>query len=303
MSKTAYTEHGIILKTTKLKETDLIVQLLNDRGELVSAFAYGPRKPGSKFGAQLSVFNELELLLRPGKGLASIAEASLIYYPSKLASNYSAYLGACALMSFLSKSSYEGLEDPLIFAMSAKALRCMNEWADQPYGSEFIALASILKLLAQMGFQPNLDLPDEDCGQEALKLVFDMTQGSCDFFEADLIDPSQQLLLSPDLIAWLRFLLFSSYEQIYEHLNAAPVEQRCPDIVAGQELVQEDAQKVAQEAVQGLAQGVESSKAKNWSALLLEIQDFVLSWAEFCLGRKLGAFTLWKNESRASQVT
>ena len=65
----AYNERCIVLKHTKLGETDAIVTMLASDGSQVRAVAKGLRKPGNRIGARLELFCEADLLLHEGKSL------------------------------------------------------------------------------------------------------------------------------------------------------------------------------------------------------------------------------------------
>ena len=52
----AYNERCIVLRHTKLGETDVIVTMLASDGSQVRAVAKGLRKPGNRIGARLELF-------------------------------------------------------------------------------------------------------------------------------------------------------------------------------------------------------------------------------------------------------
>ena len=54
----AYNERCIVLKHTKLGETDVIVTMLGGDGRQIRAVAKGLRKPGNRIGARLELFAE-----------------------------------------------------------------------------------------------------------------------------------------------------------------------------------------------------------------------------------------------------
>ncbi len=51
MAGQSFWVRGLVLRKTKLGESDLIVELLNDEGCLVRAVAKGARKPKSSFAS------------------------------------------------------------------------------------------------------------------------------------------------------------------------------------------------------------------------------------------------------------
>ena len=52
-----YRTKVLVLDKTKLKETDLILTMLDERGRQVRAVAKGARKPGGRLAARLSLIH------------------------------------------------------------------------------------------------------------------------------------------------------------------------------------------------------------------------------------------------------
>ena len=72
----SYRAHALVLRKTKLGETDAIVTLLAEDGRELRAVAKGLRKPGSKLGGVLEPFTEVSLLLHTGRSLDVVSEAA-----------------------------------------------------------------------------------------------------------------------------------------------------------------------------------------------------------------------------------
>ena len=77
MAADTYSLQALVLRKTKLGETDLIVTLLAQDGRQVRAVAKGARKPNSSFATRLEIFSEVDLLLVCGKSLDIVKEAKL----------------------------------------------------------------------------------------------------------------------------------------------------------------------------------------------------------------------------------
>ena len=60
MAADTYSLQALVLRKTKLGETDLIVTLLAQDGRQVRAVAKGARKPNSSFASRLEIFSEVE---------------------------------------------------------------------------------------------------------------------------------------------------------------------------------------------------------------------------------------------------
>ena len=57
MAARTYTARAIVLRKTKLGESDLVVTLLAEDGSQVRAVAKGARKPSSPFAARLELYS------------------------------------------------------------------------------------------------------------------------------------------------------------------------------------------------------------------------------------------------------
>ena len=78
MAQPTYSVRGIVLRKTKLAETDLIVTLLADDGTQRRAVAKGARKPSSTFASRLELYAEADLLCSVGRSLDVVKEARLV---------------------------------------------------------------------------------------------------------------------------------------------------------------------------------------------------------------------------------
>ncbi len=64
-----YRTKVLVLDKTKLKETDLILTMLDERGRQVRAVAKGARKPGGRLAARCELFCTVDMLLAHGRSL------------------------------------------------------------------------------------------------------------------------------------------------------------------------------------------------------------------------------------------
>ena len=72
-----YSLHAIVLRKTKLGESDLILTLLAEDGRQVRAVAKGARKPNSPFSSRLEIFAEVEALMASGRVSISSRKCAL----------------------------------------------------------------------------------------------------------------------------------------------------------------------------------------------------------------------------------
>ena len=78
MSQPTYDARVIVLRKTKLGESDLILTLLAEDGSQMRAVAKGARKPASSFAARLELYSVVDLLVARGRSLDIVKEARLV---------------------------------------------------------------------------------------------------------------------------------------------------------------------------------------------------------------------------------
>ena len=78
MAQATYTARAIVLRKTKLGESDLIVTLLAEDGAQLRAVAKGARKPQSTFAARLELYSVADVLCAKGRSLDIVKEARLV---------------------------------------------------------------------------------------------------------------------------------------------------------------------------------------------------------------------------------
>lgn len=83
-----YRTKVLVLDKTKLKETDLILTMLDERGRQVRAVAKGARKPGGRLAARCELFCTVDMLLAHGRSLDVVSQAELMEAPLGVAPDY-----------------------------------------------------------------------------------------------------------------------------------------------------------------------------------------------------------------------
>ena len=78
MYQPTYDARAIVLRKTKLGESDLILTLLAEDGSQIRAVAKGARKPVSSFAARLELYSVVDLLVARGRSLDIVKEARLV---------------------------------------------------------------------------------------------------------------------------------------------------------------------------------------------------------------------------------
>ncbi len=213
-----YRARGIVLKRTKLGETDLIVTFLSDASSQVRAVAKGARKPGSRLAGVVDLGNEVELLLRRGRGLDMVSEGKLVTSRASLALDYDRSSTVSVVLDCAAEFTVEGDYDPRLYALTSTALDAVARAENGRLS--LVAAAYILKAAAMQGFRPALD----DCvrcgepidygaaAQKGRGVAFALREGGvvCD----GCADVECGRSYSPALIGWVRALIRSRFSEL-----------------------------------------------------------------------------------------
>jgi DNA repair protein RecO (recombination protein O) len=171
----AYPLRALVLRKTKLGETDLILTLLAVDGRQVRAVAKGARKSKSRLGARVEPFSVLDLLLHSGRNLEIIAEAETVATHDALRADYDRTMAASVVVDVLDKGSMEGQTEPQLFEMALVTLDVMES---APVSAlEPLVLAFLLKSLAIHGYRPSLDRCAACGGEPEGPLAFSVDGG------------------------------------------------------------------------------------------------------------------------------
>ncbi|MDR3135852.1 MAG: DNA repair protein RecO [Coriobacteriales bacterium] len=150
----SYGAEALVLKKTKLGETDTVFTLLTTDGRQIRAVAKAARKPGSSLGARLEPGYLVEVRLHTGRSLEVISEVRL-REPNRASFVDLEHTAAVSVVLELAeKSTRDFNAEPMVFNMSVEALRCIG--LAQGAASALIAAAALLKLSAALGFRPTL---------------------------------------------------------------------------------------------------------------------------------------------------
>jgi DNA repair protein RecO (recombination protein O) len=175
----SYPVRALVLRKTKLGETDLIVTLLASDGSQVRAVAKGARKPRSRFGARVEPYSVVDLLLHTGRSLEVIAEAETVSAHGGLRADLDRATAAAVVADVLDKISLEGQVEPKLFDMASVTLDVLE--AAPVAALRALVAAFLLKALAMQGYRPALDAC-ASCGRAAEgpgAVAFSMEAGGC----------------------------------------------------------------------------------------------------------------------------
>lgn len=165
MAETTYSARAVVLRRTRLKETDLIITALASDGRQIRAVAKGARKPSSPFSSRLDLFTEVDLLCAKGRGdLDIVKEARIVH---SCAHDASPEFAVCAavMAETAEKLTHSQVCSPKLFSLTCAAFGRLADCfqgapdASQPDGlvcrrALSLCAAYMLKAFAFTGFRP-----------------------------------------------------------------------------------------------------------------------------------------------------
>jgi len=221
----SYTARGIVLKKTKLGETDLIVTLLSDSGSQIRAVAKGARKPGAS-ASRLELLSVVEGLFSCGRSLDIISEVRLVEPHTACRADPGRLTAAAALCEFLEAATREADAEPRLFPMTKEALRCLGSVVFE--GIEVVLAAALFECAGQIGYLPALDecaqcgtpleLPGEQDGEALSALdascMWSVEEGGLLCQVCADASAAEATSLNPALVGWLRMCLGARFVEI-----------------------------------------------------------------------------------------
>lgn len=200
----AYPLRALVLRKTKLGETDIILTLLADDGRQVRAVAKGLRRPGSKFGGRLEPYSVVDLLLHTGKSLEVVSEARTVSAHAELREDLDRSAAAAVVADLLDKISVEGQMEPRLFALSTTTLDVMASAPQEALPR--LVVAFLVKALAMHGYRPELESCAACAGDVAMGTAFSLPAGGALCEACGELDASA-LRFPAEARAWLSQLL------------------------------------------------------------------------------------------------
>src|SRR3954468_4713729 len=175
-----YRDEAVVLRTQKLGEAARIVTLLTRRHGRVRAVAKGVRRTGSRFGARVEPFMQVDLQLHsrnlPGaSSLDTVTQAETIApFGERIAADYGRYTAGTAVLETAERLTSEEREPALrLYLLVVGALRAL---ADEAHTPSLVLDAFILRAMAVAGYEPTLDGCSR-CGDPAPHRFFAVAAG------------------------------------------------------------------------------------------------------------------------------
>ena len=200
----AYPLRALVLRKTKLGETDTILTLLADDGRQVRAVAKGLRKPGGRFGARLEPYAVCDLLVHTGRSLEVVTEAQTVASHSGLREDLDRSAAASVVADLLDKISVEGQGEPRLFALATTSLDVMEGAPVEALPA--LVVAFLLKAMAMHGCRPQVDSCASCAGEVSGSCEFSVANGGVLCPQCADLDASA-LRFSPEGRAWIAALL------------------------------------------------------------------------------------------------
>lgn len=214
MAGQSYTSQVIVLRKTKLGESDLILAFLAQDGSQIKAVAKGARKPNNTFASRLELYSVAEVLCSKGRNLDIVKEARLIAGNEAIRSDIIYAAGAAPIAELLDKTIQLGLENPRLFDMTQKAFSVLGSSAISAVPS--ITAAHLLKTFAFSGVRP-VFRQCVACGSESLTSDSGMSHVS--YHEGGVLcincaSQYETILMDNNLLQWVELVITSTFEQV-----------------------------------------------------------------------------------------
>lgn len=168
---------AIVIRHVKQGDTSHVVTLLTRRQGKIAVLAKGNRKPGSRFGAGLELFNRSQISYRdrPNRDLVFLDACDLVESFERLRLDVFGFGAASVCAEITDRMVPDGGASEDIYNLLATALDALNQVVPLPDGEEMRAaafpVAYQLKLMDLLGIAPELtecaSCAAHDLGQSA----------------------------------------------------------------------------------------------------------------------------------------
>ena len=158
---------GIVLRSQKYGEADLIVTYLtSDRG-IVRAFAKSPRKTKSRFGSSLEPLTHARISLwgKEQSSMPRITQSDIINSFHRIRENYNDFVSLSRLTEILLSLMPSEMPSKRIFAFFLNILQFITSSEEER--KDALHLIALVRLLATIGCAPRLSGCGK-CGAESL---------------------------------------------------------------------------------------------------------------------------------------
>lgn len=207
-----YRTRAVVLRQTKLSETDLILTLLGDDGCEHRVVAKGARKPGGRLAGRSELFDEVDLLIARGRNLGVITEAQLVDAHRPLRDDIDRMNAAFCVLEVARLTCFEEAPDPFLYPICSRTLRACEEASSRAH-LDLVVAAYTFKVLAHGGWYPQVG-ECIACGDEHPTRFSVLAGGAlCESCSRDVEGAEP---LDSRQFAWVRSLLTLTFDQLLE---------------------------------------------------------------------------------------
>ena len=149
-----YRDNAVVLRSWKLGEADRIVSLMTQNNGKIRCVAKGVRKTKSRFGSSVDPTNHLEVQLYRGKGeLDTLTQVQSIDRFPTLREDLELFARASSMLEAVELVAQDREPNERLYTMLARAMHTVASSE-----SHLVVAGFFLKLLAQEGFAPSVDI-------------------------------------------------------------------------------------------------------------------------------------------------
>lgn len=149
-----YRDNAVVLRSWKLGEADRIVSLMTQQNGKIRCVAKGVRKTKSRFGASVEPTNHIQVQLYRGKGeLDTLTQVESIDRFPVLRGDLELFARASSMLEAVELVAQDREPNEPLYTMLARAMHTVAQ-----SDSHLVVAGFFLKLLAQEGFAPSVDV-------------------------------------------------------------------------------------------------------------------------------------------------
>ena len=168
---------GIVLRTRKYGEADLIVTYLTSDKGIINAFARSPRKTKSRFGSSLEPLTHAIISLwGKEQSLPKITQADILNPFQSIREDYNDFVQVSKLIEIIMSLTPPGIPIDRLFSFLLNILSAVQ--SSEQESREALHLISRIRVLAMIGYAPRLKGCGK-CGAESLDFYPDSGTTLC----------------------------------------------------------------------------------------------------------------------------
>ncbi len=169
---------GIVLKSQKYGEADLIVTYLTADKGIIKAFAKSPRKTKSRFGSSLEPLTHSQISLwgKEQSAIPKITQSDIINSFHQVRENYQNFINVSKLIEIIISLTPATIPNKRLFSFFLNTLDIIRSSDHESAGS--LHIITQIRLLAMIGYAPRLNNCGR-CGSKSLDFYPDSGTTLC----------------------------------------------------------------------------------------------------------------------------